>query len=169
MLFVVYMLLCLHTLFRSGWSFPAGKNWSHKIVTNFIGELQIWDAIKYRISFGGDLAFWGGESHSEPNYYSNLSNTDAIHATAYANMQRGWTWQLENIITYDKDFGEHHVNVVLGQSAKEGTGWWINAEANKLYNFSKPWVTVAQGLTNFCIYTFEVFQLVFSMSFFIAF
>ena len=100
------------------WSFPAGKNWSHKIVTNFIGELQIWDAIKYRISFGGDLAFWGGESHSEPNYYSNLSNTDAIHATAYANMQRGWTWQLENIITYDKDFGEHHVNVVLGQSAK---------------------------------------------------
>ena len=127
------------------WSFPAGKNWSHKIVTNFIGELQIWDAIKYRISFGGDLAFWGGESHSEPNYYSNLSNTDAIHATAYANMQRGWTWQLENIITYDKDFGEHHVNVVLGQSAKEGTGWWINAEANKLYNFSKPWVTVAQG------------------------
>ena len=128
-----------------GWSFPAGKNWSHKIVTNFIGELQIWDAIKYRISFGGDLAFWGGESHSEPNYYSNLSNTDAIHATAYANMQRGWTWQLENIITYDKNFGEHHVNVVLGQSAKEGTGWWINAEANKLYNFSKPWVTVAQG------------------------
>ena len=127
------------------WSFPAGKNWSHKIVTNFIGELQIWDAIKYRISFGGDLAFWGGESHSEPNYYSNLSNTDAIHATAYANMNRGWTWQLENIITYDKDFGEHHVNVVLGQSAKEGTGWWINAEANKLYNFSKPWVTVAQG------------------------
>ena len=128
-----------------GWSFPAGKNWSHKIVTNFIGELQIWDAIKYRISFGGDLAFWGGESHSEPNYYSNLSNTDAIHATAYANMQRGWTWQLENIITYDKNFGEHHVNVVLGQSAKEGTGWWINAEANKLYHFSKPWVTVAQG------------------------
>ncbi|MDE6855512.1 MAG: SusC/RagA family TonB-linked outer membrane protein, partial [Muribaculaceae bacterium] len=55
-----------------GWSFPAGKNWSHKFVTNIVGELQIWDGLKYRISFGGDLAFWGSNSHSEPSYYSNL-------------------------------------------------------------------------------------------------
>ncbi|MDE5814018.1 MAG: SusC/RagA family TonB-linked outer membrane protein, partial [Muribaculaceae bacterium] len=39
----------------------------------------------------------------------------------------------------------HHINVVLGQSGKQSTGWWINASANKLYNFEKPWVTVAQG------------------------
>lgn len=128
-----------------GWSFPAGKNWSHKIVTNFVGELQIWDNIKYRISFGGDLSFWGSNSHSEPSYYSNLNNKDAIHADAYSESNRGWVWQLENIITYDKDFGEHHINVVLGESAKQSTGWWINASANKLYNFDKPWVTVAQG------------------------
>lgn len=104
-----------------GWSFPAGKNWSHKIVTNFVGEIQIWDAIKYRISFGGDLAFWGSDSHTEPSYYSNLNNTDAIHATASASSNRGWTWQLENIIFYDKEFGDHHVNIVLGESAKQST------------------------------------------------
>ncbi len=128
-----------------GWSFPSGKNWSHKIVSNFVGELQIWDGLSYRISFGGDLAFWGSDSHSEPNYYSNLSNTDAIHATASSEMNRGWTWQLENLLFYDKNFGENHINVVLGESAKQSTGWWINASANKLYNFEKPWVTVAQG------------------------
>lgn len=128
-----------------GWSFPAGKNWSHKFVTNFVGELQIWDAIKYRISFGGDLSFWGSDSHSEPSYYSNLNNTDAIHASASSSSNRGWVWQLENTVSYDKNFGDHHVNVVLGQSAKQSTGWWINASANKLYNFEKPWVTVAQG------------------------
>ncbi|MBD5176218.1 MAG: TonB-dependent receptor [Bacteroidales bacterium] len=128
-----------------GWSFPAASNWSHKIVSNFIGELQIWDGIKYRISFGGDLAFWGTNSHTEPNYYSNLSNTDAIHASAYSESNRGWTWQLENIIFYDKNFGDHHLNVVLGESAKQSTGWWMNTSANKLYNFNKPWVTVAQG------------------------
>lgn len=38
------------------------------------------------------------------------------------------------------------MNVVLGNTAKESTGWWINASANKLYNYEKPWVTVAQGL-----------------------
>ncbi|MDE5886349.1 MAG: TonB-dependent receptor [Muribaculaceae bacterium] len=128
-----------------GWSFPAAYNWSHKLVANIIGELSIWDNIKYRISFGGDLSFWGSDSHSEPNYYSNLSNVDAIHATASASSNRGWAWQVENLLLYDKEFGEHHINVVLGQSAKQNTGWWISASANKLYNFEKPWVTVAQG------------------------
>ncbi|MDE6396801.1 MAG: SusC/RagA family TonB-linked outer membrane protein, partial [Muribaculaceae bacterium] len=127
------------------WSFPAGKNWSHKLVTNLSADLQIFDGLKYRISFGGDLAFWGYDNHSEPNYYSNLSNVDAIHATASSGMNRGWVWQLENVLTYDKTFGDHHINIVVGESAKQSTGWWINASANKLYNFQKPWVTVAQG------------------------
>ncbi|MCM1153389.1 MAG: TonB-dependent receptor [Muribaculum sp.] len=128
-----------------GWSFPAGKNWSHKLVTSFIGELQIWDGLSYRINFGGDLSFWGSESHTEPSYYTNLVNTDAIHATASASSNRGWVWQVENLLIYDKTFGDNHINVVLGQSGKQSTGWWINASANKLYNFEKPWVTVAQG------------------------
>ncbi len=128
-----------------GWSFAAAKNLSHKIVSNFIAELDIWGGIKYRISFGGDLAFWGSNSFSEPNYYSNLRNQDAIHASAYSESNRGWTWQLENLIFFDRNFCEHHVNVVLGQSGKQSTGWWINASANKLYNFDKPWVSVAQG------------------------
>jgi tonB-linked outer membrane protein, susC/ragA family len=127
------------------WSFPAAYNWSHKFVTNLNAELQIWDGLKYRIAFGGDLAFWGQNSHSEPYYYSNLRNQDAIHASASAEHHRGWTWQLENILSYDKTFGDHHVNVVLGESAKQATGWWINASANKLYNFNKPYVNVAQG------------------------
>lgn len=128
------------------WSFPAGTNWSHKFVLNFSADLQIWDAIKYRISLGGDLSFWGSDSHNEAKYASNLSNTSVDKASASSSSNRGWNWQLENLIIYDKDFGEHHVNVVLGNTAKQSTGWWINASANKLYNYEKPWVTVAQGL-----------------------
>ena len=127
------------------WSYPSANNWSHKIVTNFTGELQIWDGLSYRINFGGDLAFWGSDSHSEPKYAGTTNGVVPIQASASSSMNRGWTWQLENLILYDKVFGDHHVNVVLGQSAKEGTGWWINAYANKLYDFTKPWVTVAQG------------------------
>ncbi len=127
------------------WSFAAAKGWSHKFVTNLVGELQIWDGLSYRISFGGDFGIWGDQSYSEPNYYSSLRHQDAIHASASSSMNRGWTWQLENLLLYDKTFGENHINVVLGQSGKQSTGWWINASANKLYNFDKPWVDVAQG------------------------
>lgn len=131
-----------------GWSYPAGDNWSHNIEINMAAELQIWDAIKYRISFGGKLAFWGSRSHSEPAYFGPMSSKTAIQASASDSWNRSWLWQLENIISYDKTFGEHHVGVVLGQTAKESTGWWINASANNLVNFSKPYVTIALAQAN---------------------
>ena len=126
-------------------SFPAAKNWSHKFVANFNAELQIWDAIKYRISYGGDLSFWGSESHSEEYYYSNLNYRDAIHAEASSSWNRGYVWQIENLLTWDKEFENNHFHVVLGQSAKESTGYYLGASANKLYNYDKPYVDVAQG------------------------
>lgn len=126
-------------------SFPAGQNWSHKFVANFIGELQIWDALKYRISYGADMGFWGSESHTEANYYSNLRNMTADQAAASSSWNRGYTWQLENVVTWDKTFSGHHVDVVLGQSAKESTGWYVGASADKLYNYDKPYVDVAQA------------------------
>lgn len=132
-----------------GWSYPAGKNWSHKIVANFNAELQIWDAIKYRISFGGDFGFWGDRGHNEAAYFSNLNYRSAEQASAWDNWNKGWTWQLENVITYDKTFAEdHNLSVVLGQTAKEATGWWINASANKLMNLDKPYVDTALAQPN---------------------
>lgn len=132
-----------------GWSYPAAKNWSHKIVANFNAELQIWDAIKYRISFGGDFGFWGDRGHNEAAYFSNLNYRSADQASAWDNWNKGWTWQLENVITYDKTFAEdHNLSVVLGQTAKEATGWWINASANKLMNLDKPYVDTALAQPN---------------------
>lgn len=114
-------------------------------MANFIAELQIWDAIKYRISYGADLAFWGSESHSEAYYYSNLRYQTPEQATASSSWNRGLTWQLENVLTYDKNFGDHHVNVVLGQTSKESKGYYLGASANFLMNYDKPYVDVAQA------------------------
>ena len=32
-------------------SLPGAQNWSHKFVANFAAEMQIWDGLKYRISY----------------------------------------------------------------------------------------------------------------------
>lgn len=127
-------------------SFPAGKNWSHKFVANFIAELQIWDEIKYRISYGGDLSFWGSESHSEARYENNLHSTTVDQASASSSWNRGYVWQIENLLTWDKEIGNNNFHVVLGQSAKQSTGYYLGASSDKLYNYDKPYVDVAQGL-----------------------
>ncbi len=45
-------------------------------------------------------------------------------------MNRSMVWQLENVLSYDKTFGSHHIQLMAGQSAKKTTGRNIGG-ANK--------------------------------------
>ena len=109
-------------------SLPGAQNWSHKFVTNFAAELQIWDGLKYRISYGTDMSFWGNEGHTILYYLT--TNNKATHTSASQESDRGTVWQIENVLTYDKTFGDHTFNVVLGQSAMKNTGWTLGASRN---------------------------------------
>lgn len=99
---------------------PGEKHNSDKIIANMTAELGIWDNLKYKFSWGSDLAFWGTDSWSHP-YYLNKSNLND-QSKVSSEMNRGYTWQIENILTYDKTFGKHSFAVVLGQSASRYSG-----------------------------------------------
>ena len=125
-------------------SLPGAKNWSHKFVTNFSAELGIWDGLKYRISYGADMSFWGNDSHSIIYYLT--TNNKSSRTNASSESDRGTVWQLENVLSYDKVFGKHTVNVVLGQSAMKNTGWTLGASRNNLVDVNKPYINFASGL-----------------------
>ena len=55
-------------------------------------------------------------------------------------------WQIENVLTYDKTFGDHSINVVLGQSAMKNTGWTLGASRWNLIDLNKPYINFASGL-----------------------
>ena len=99
---------------------PGEKGNSDKIVTNFWGELNIWDNLKFRSSFGSDLAFYGTDGW-RPVYYLGQSNKSDKSAV-WSSMNRGFVWQLENTLTYEKSIRQHNITVLLGQSAKQTTG-----------------------------------------------
>ncbi|MDR0962194.1 MAG: TonB-dependent receptor [Mediterranea sp.] len=101
-------------------SLPASKGWSHKFVSNFYAELNIWDALSFRTSYGVDLSFWGNDSYTKKYYLT--ANNYADRSSVTSGQSRGTVWQLENTLSYDKVFGSHHVAVVLGQSAKKSSG-----------------------------------------------
>lgn len=58
-------------------SLPGDKNWSHKFVANFSGDLNIGYGLKYRISYGADLSFWGADGYT-PLYYLSSNNRATI-------------------------------------------------------------------------------------------
>jgi TonB-dependent starch-binding outer membrane protein SusC len=119
-------------------SLPGDKNWSHKFVANFSGDLNIGYGLKYRISYGADLSFWGADGYT-PLYYLS-SNNRATLTNAHQSSNRGTVWQIENVVTWDRQFGKHSVNAVLGQSAMQNTGMNLYGSLQNLKDINKPYM-----------------------------
>ena len=123
---------------------PVADNWSHKFVSNFSATLNIWDGLKYRFSYSADMSFWGNQNHATPYWISPTKHRN--YSSASMESDRGTVWQVENVLMYDKTFDKHTVNVVLGQSAFENSGWTLGASRNNLKDYSKPYINAATGL-----------------------
>ena len=112
---------------------PGTKNNSDKIIANFTAELGIWDNLKYKFSWGSDLAFWGIDGWSHPYYLNAQTHND--QSEVWSQMNRGYTWQIENVLTYDKTFGDHSFSVVLGQSAERYTSRQVGGNRYDLIDY----------------------------------
>ncbi|MDR3059138.1 MAG: TonB-dependent receptor [Prevotella sp.] len=114
-------------------SLPGEKYNSDKFVASFFAELSVWDNLKFKTSYGTDLAFWGTDGWSKP-YYINV-NAHNDKSNVWSEMNRGCTWQIENVLTYDKTFNSHSFAVVLGQSAKKYTGRRLKGEGTDMIDY----------------------------------
>lgn len=111
-------------------SLPGEKHNSDKFVANFWVELGIWDNLKFKTSYGVDLSFWGTDGWSLP-YYTNI-NAHNDKSSVWSSMNRGNRWQVENILTYDKQLNDHNFSIVLGQSAIKYAGRRIGGSAQDM-------------------------------------
>lgn len=122
------------------------RNWKHQIVPKFQLDLQIWDNIKYHFSYNAELAFWGYDAADKEKFYIHgNSGGSATHTNAESNRSRQTNWQVENTITYDKDFGKHSIGIVLGQSALKEKGDKLQGNHWNLVNPDKPYIDYTTG------------------------
>lgn len=94
-----------------------------KFVSTVWGEIEIYDGLKFRSSYGTDLAFWGNDSYSYPYFLSVQGKwLTQENSNVQSEMNRGFTWQVENFFSYDKTFNRvHSFSAVLGQSAMKNS------------------------------------------------
>ena len=117
---------------------PHGYSSTDKIVGNLTTELQLIDGLKFRNALTMDLSYVYGHSYTkqyfltsksysldtitESKVYDKNGNESTVVKTNYGtstsqSMNRYYSYQVENTLVYDKTFGKHALNVVLGQSA----------------------------------------------------
>lgn len=95
-----------------------GKNNEDKFVGTFWAELSIMPDLKFKSSYGVDLAFWGYDHYTFP-YFLASQGKSVERSDVQSEMNRGFKWQVENVLSYNKKINEvHNISVVLGQSAQ---------------------------------------------------
>jgi TonB-linked SusC/RagA family outer membrane protein len=100
----------------------SGIDNEDKFVASFWGEIDLYEGLKFKSSYGTDLAFWGNDSYNYAYFLASQGKSiDEGKSTVSSAMHRGFTWQVENVFSYDKTFGNNTINVILGQSAQKYT------------------------------------------------
>lgn len=96
-----------------------GQNNEDKLVSTFWGEIDILSGLKFKSSYGTDLAFWGGDGHTMPHYLASMGKNHT-QSSVYSNMHRGFRYQVENTMTYNLTLNQvHNFTLLAGQSAME--------------------------------------------------
>ena len=97
------------------------KNNDDKLVGSFFAELDVLPGLKFKSSYGFDLAFWGRDGYEFPHFLATQGK-NITQSSVWSEMNRGYTWLVENVMTYSNTFAEkHNVTAVLGQSGQKYT------------------------------------------------
>lgn len=99
-----------------------------KIVGTFWGELNLLPGLTFKSSYGADLAFWGYDGYEFP-YYLSSQGKNSSESRVWSEMNRGYRWQVENVLSYANTFAKkHNLSIVAGQSAQKHTSRRLRGE-----------------------------------------
>jgi TonB-dependent starch-binding outer membrane protein SusC len=106
------------------------KTKSDRFLGNVYLELEPVKGLKLRSDFGMDANFVSGNAFfPEYNLSTNVVNN---HSRAAQDMGRYATWNWDNTISYQRDFGKHNINVLAGMTSNEFNGFNMSGSKEDL-------------------------------------
>jgi TonB-dependent starch-binding outer membrane protein SusC len=98
----------------------TGRTKVDKIVGNVFGELDLMEGLTLRSTLGIDLAYVINDSY-RPLFYLNDAQLNIDKTSVFKNIERYFTWQFENTLSYSKKYGDHNLNILAGTTASKFT------------------------------------------------
>ena len=108
-----------------------GSGWADKIVGNGFAEIEPIKGLKFRSSYGVDIAFYGGDGF-RPLYYLNAANRSDV--TSYSRSQsRGFYWVWGNTLAYNTTFNrKHNFSALIGTTAEKNHGENVSGSVDNI-------------------------------------
>ena len=95
-----------------------GETRVDKFVGQMFGEVEIIEGLKFRSTFGIDLAYVLNDSY-RPLFYLNGAQNNTEKTSVFKAMDRYFNWQWENVLSYTRKIKNHNVSVLVGTTANE--------------------------------------------------
>lgn len=100
----------------------------YNIQGNIYAEAEILKDLKFKSLGRMEANFWYTRTWS-PKYQWGVKSQENSYLSEGSNRSITLLW--DNTLTYDKTFGEHHVNAVVGSSAQNNQYNYLNASVQK--------------------------------------
>ncbi len=71
------------------------------------GEVKIMDGLRYRLNVGLSLRQQNGNSYNGPNVWTNTATVQSA-SNAALNNSEAWSYNIQNLLYYDKTFAQKH-------------------------------------------------------------
>lgn len=120
----------------------------YRILNSIYAEANIIDGLKYRVNFGPDFSI------SRAGRFTGAQTNDRKGGdpTASNNSQFGFNYTLENILTYNKTFGNHNLGITALQSIQRDNFEYtstsvqgVPAESQQFYNTGNASLVLGVG------------------------
>lgn len=106
------------------------KTITDRIVGDIYAAATLIKGLTLRTDFGADISYNYNNAFI-PVYNLGANNTNQ-HSSASQAMYRNLTWNWDNTLTYQRDFGRHSINVMVGTTAKKFEGYNVGGSMTDL-------------------------------------
>jgi len=106
----------------------TGETRVDKLVGKVYGELELLEGLRFNSNVSMDLAFLINDDH-DPLFFLNHAQRNTERTAVSKTINRWFTWQWENTLSWNRSINDHNISALAGVSARK-----LNFE--NLYGFN---------------------------------
>ncbi len=113
------------------------------LLSNAFAEVNLFDGLKYRFQTGVDIGNRRQRIWTPSTAGGGLFTAPPVKATANYNSAIYYNWTIENMLSYDKSFGDHTIGALLGYTAQKYNYEWGNLSGTDFPDDDISWIDAA--------------------------